>query len=136
MNQNNEKSKPKSGNKKKEILVFVIIIIVIVIVALFFYGPERNRGSEVVITIDGEEYGRYPLHNNVEIPIKVDGETTNYLIIQDGMADMIRAECPDQTCVNMKAISLDGETIVCLPNKVVVEVESDTNTSKLDAMAQ
>lgn len=134
MKENNETS--RSGNKKKELLVFAIIIIVIVIVAVFIYGPQRDRGSEVVITIDGEEYGRYPLNKNVEIPIKVDGKTTNHLIIQDGTADMISAECPDQTCVNMKEISLDGETIVCLPNKVVIEVESDTNTSGLDAMAQ
>ncbi|MFR5116202.1 MAG: NusG domain II-containing protein [Eubacterium sp.] len=31
---------------------------------------------------------------------------------------MISADCPDKLCVNQHAISSNGETIVCLPNKV------------------
>ena len=36
-----------------------------------------------------------------------------------------QSRCPDQICVHEKAISADGESIICLPNKIVVEVESD-----------
>ena len=46
---------------------------------------------------------------------------------------MIEADCRDQLCVNQKAISADGESIICLPNKIVVEVESDKE-SELDAV--
>jgi hypothetical protein len=34
------------------------------------------------------------------------------------------ASCPDQICVKHKAIYKNGETIICLPNEVFVEVES------------
>ena len=57
-----------------------------------------------------------------EIPIVQDGVTTNVLTIRDGRADMTEADCPDKLCVHQKAISKNHEMIVCLPNKVVVEV--------------
>ena len=39
---------------------------------------------------------------------------------------MISADCPDKLCVHQHAISANGETIVCLPNKVVAEVKDGT----------
>ena len=32
------------------------------------------------------------------------------------------ADCPDQICVNHRAISRDGESIICLPNQTVVTI--------------
>ena len=55
----------------------------------------------------------------IEIPGKV-GKCI--LIISDGKADMESADCPNQICVHHSAISHTGETIVCLPNRVVIEV--------------
>lgn len=136
MNINNPSQEASKKSRKKEVVLLAIIFVIIVVVALVFYGKTKDAGSEAVVTIDGKEYGRYNLSEDAEIPIKIDGVTTNYLIIENGAADMTNADCPDQLCVKMKAISLDGETIVCLPNKVVVEVESETDTSQIDAMAQ
>ena len=55
----------------------------------------------------------------IEIPGKV-GKCI--LVISDGKADMESADCPNQICVHHGAISHTGETIVCLPNRVVIEV--------------
>ncbi|MBQ6026404.1 MAG: NusG domain II-containing protein [Lachnospiraceae bacterium] len=55
----------------------------------------------------------------IEIPGKV-GKCI--LVISDGKADMESADCPNQICVHHSAISHTGETIVCLPNRVVIEV--------------
>ena len=46
---------------------------------------------------------------------------------------MIDATCPDHICVNQKEISKTGETIVCLPNKVIVEIKG-ADSSELDAV--
>ena len=59
---------------------------------------------------------------------------TNTLTIAERKADMTDADCPDLLCVHQKAISKDGETIVCLPNKVVVTVIS-SEKSDMDAVA-
>ena len=57
----------------------------------------------------------------------------NLLVIQDGKADVTEASCPDGICVNHRAISKQGQSIVCLPNKVVVEIENGEE-SDLDAV--
>lgn len=137
MNVNNAiEEKKKTPNRKKEGLLLAIVFIIIIGIVLVVYGKIQSEGSVAIVTIDGDEYGRYPLSRDQEIPIKINGETTNYLVIKNGMADVTEANCPDLLCVNMKAISKDGETIVCLPNKVVVEVESETEQTDLDATVQ
>lgn len=121
---------------KKEVILLLIIFVVIVIVALVFYGKSRETGDKVIVTVDNEEYGVYSLSEAQEIPIEINGEVANYLVIKDGYADVTDANCPDHLCVNMKSISLDGETIVCLPNKMIVEIESKDNQSQIDTMVQ
>ena len=49
---------------------------------------------------------------------------------------MKEADCPDQICRKHKAIDKSGETIVCLPHKVVIEVEADTREQELDGITR
>jgi hypothetical protein len=56
------------------------------------------------------------------------------LIIKDGYADIVEASCPDALCVHQKSIHNNGEKMICLPNKVLVEVISE-NKSSVDAVA-
>ncbi len=44
--------------------------------------------------------------------------------IKDGQADITKAYCPDKICVDQRPVSRQGESLVCLPNKVVVEIEN------------
>ena len=113
---------------KKEILLLIIIFVAAVIGYLAFQKLQSTPGGQVKVTVDGEVYGTYDLNPTGEKAQKIeikdaDGTVTNTLVIENGKADMISADCPDKLCVNQHAISSKGETIVCLPNKVVVEVE-------------
>ena len=67
-----------------------------------------------------------------EIPVE---EGTNVMKIQNGEVTMSKADCPDQICVNHRAVSRNGESIICLPNQVVVTVVS-SEESDVDAVAQ
>lgn len=120
----------------KEIIILIIVFIALIAIWLSFRIMKQDVGNLVKISVDGEEYGTYDLNENQEVPIEIDGEVTNTLVIQDGKADMIEADCPDQLCVNMDAISAESETIVCLPNKVVVEVISSDEEAVFDTIAQ
>ena len=80
-------------------------------------------------TVDGKEYGRYQLSSEQEIQIN----ETNVLEIRDGKAKMKSADCPDQICVHQKAISRNGESIICLPNKIVLKIV-DGEEAELDAV--
>ena len=54
-------------------------------------------------------------------------------MIKNGKADMTEADCPDKLCVHQKPVSKNHESIICLPNKVIVEVDSSAN-SEFDAV--
>ena len=49
---------------------------------------------------------------------------------------MIEADCPDLICVHHKPISRQGESIVCLPHKVIVEVTGEESAQEDEANAR
>ena len=103
------------------------LAVIWILVRMFFLNSD---GETVQITVDGELYGEYSLHEDKTIKIN----ETNVLRIKDGSAKMVEADCPDQICVHQRNISKNGETIICLPNKVVVTVCSG-ESSHLDGIA-
>lgn len=114
-----------------------VLAVVIVIFLVVFYGRSSGQdGGFVVVTVDGEEFGRYSLSDSQTIEITdAEGTVTNILEIKDGSARMQEADCPDKLCMKQNRISKDHENIVCLPNKVVAMVESDQD-SGVDTIAK
>ena len=108
----------------KKMDVLLIAVVLAAAAGLYFSGwlrPSR-QGAEAVLLIDGQEYARYPLDTNHTFTVEVDNRK-NVVTIKDGYADVVDASCPDKLCVNQRPVHLQGETIVCLPNKFVVEIQ-------------
>ena len=119
----------KKKKTKELLLLFLLFLLCGALFAIrHFTASSKNS---IKITVCGREQGIYDLSCDQIIRI---GET-NVCEIRDGQVRMIEADCPDQLCVDMKAISAEGETIVCLPHKVVVEVISSDEESEFDAIA-
>lgn len=117
--------------KKNDFVLLLLIILVTVLSwGLYCKFGTRSAGMAQVI-VDGELFGTYSLYEEREISI----HKGNVLWIHDGVADMKSADCPDKICVNHQNISKARETIVCLPNKVVIKIVGGEDTT-LDAMAQ
>ena len=129
---NNSKNNFKIDLKKKDwILIITVISVAMLALVLHMIIGGTGAGSATV-TIEGKIQGVYSLKEDRIIEIN-DG--TNILQIKNGYADMIEADCPDKLCVHQKAVSKRGESIICLPNKVVVSIESEEN-SEFDAVVQ
>ena len=94
-------------------------------------GRNRDGADTVTVKVDGKVTGTYPLAKDQKI--RINGGT-NILTIKNGKAKMTDADCPDQLCVHQKAASKNHESIICLPNKVVVEVDG-SEESEFDAVA-
>ena len=75
----------------------------------------------VKVSMNNEVYGTYDLYKDQTIEI-TDGENHNLLVIEDGKAYVDEANCPDKLCKNMGKISTSGQSIICLPHKVVIEI--------------
>ncbi len=54
--------------------------------------------------------------------------------IRGGKLSVIHSECPQHICVNMGWIQYSGQTIVCVPNRVVIEIKS-SSSPLLDVVA-
>ncbi|WP_408072616.1 NusG domain II-containing protein [Butyrivibrio sp. JL13D10] len=112
--------------KKNDI---ILITVIIAIAILSFWGikafQKYNSGGPAVaaVTIDDKTYGEYPLSEDIEEKIELPDGNYNILIISDGYARVVEASCPDKICVHHSPIRYQGETIVCLPNKLVVEIK-------------
>lgn len=111
----------------KNDILLILFFLIIGIGAFAFMQLQGKRGAEVKVSVNNKEYGTYSLDKNQTVIIGED-DWENILIIKDGKASMAKADCPDKICVNHAAISKKGETIVCLPHKVVVEVVDENGT--------
>ena len=95
---------------------------------LILAGAVLLLAGTMKVTVDGEVYGTYSLAENQTVKIQT-GHGTNVLVIENGSAHMEEADCPDGYCKRQGTISRVNETIVCLPHKLVAEVESDGSTT-------
>ena len=118
MNQVNRK------NRNDVLFIAVLLLIVVLAGAAFFF--LRGEGDSVTVSVDGKHYGTYPLHTDLTLSIRTGegGEQQNLLVIRDGKALVESATCPDGICAAHKPISREGESIVCLPHRVVITVHT------------
>ena len=118
MNQVNRK------NRNDVLFIAVLLLIVVLAGAAFFF--LRGEGDSVTVSVDGKHYGTYPLHADLILSIRTgeEGEQENLLVIRDGKALVESATCPDGICAAHKPISREGESIVCLPHRVVITVHT------------
>lgn len=108
------------------------------VVALCAVGllMPKEKGVIARITQDGKVLYEIQL-NEVPGPqtYHVNGETGyNTVLVQQGHVRMMEASCPDQVCVNQGWISDNALPIVCLPNKVIIEIIG--GEGDLDAIVQ
>ena len=57
-------------------------------------------------------------------------------MIRDGGARIEEASCPDRLCVGMGVIRRAGQSIICLPNQVVVEIVGSSGLPETDAVSE
>ncbi len=125
-------------NLRKNDIILIVALLVIGLGAYLaitlFQGASTKNGTALV-TIDGEVYGRFPLVVDATERIELPNGAYNLLVIENGQADIVEASCPDGICVKHRPVSKNGQTIVCLPNKMVVEIENG-EASDIDAIAR
>ncbi len=126
------KISPFGKGTKHDILLIAALLCLVLVAALLLF-LLRTPGDTVTVTVDGRLYGEYSLAENRSVEIR-SGDRYNLLIIADGSAYVSRASCPDGICAAHRPVSHDGESIICLPNKVVIEVHTQ-NRNQPDIIA-
>ena len=112
---------------KNDVIFIGFLLLFCITVCVAVYKGGAVTGSYITITVDGKEYGTYSLLEEQTITVG-EGEQVNVITIKDGKAYMGSASCPDQLCVNQNEICYDKQSIICLPNKVVITVTSESDS--------
>ena len=142
--------------KRADIVLIAVCLLTAALLGVFFV-VHREAGREARIVYDGIELMKINLYsaqvdseltagnqyylvtyrddvvsvedvqNKPELPDEIN---YNLISVIDGTVIMETADCKDQICVHHKPISSKGESIICLPHRLVVEIESNENTGE------
>ncbi len=125
------------------IIVITLSLLSFLPLAIFSYVQANapNNGADktlvAVITVDGKEYKRVDLtgHSGTDtFTVTQEDGDYNTIEVKDEKIRISKANCGDQVCVRTGAVGKLGETIVCLPHKLVIEVKATDGTSNDDDM--
>jgi len=113
----------------------MIIILVLVAAVLSWLVVNKLGESEdvrqVVIETNGSVYKTIPMSKGMKLQnIHIELENGNYIdiVVDENGAYVKDVECPDKVCQKTGLVSRVGQSIVCLPNKVVVYIEGKTES--------
>ena len=104
--------------------------------AAFLLLRPKGEGQVARITLNGkvvEEIDLSRVEQPYTLTLEGPGGFSNTITVEKGRICVSKAGCPDQICVHQGYIS-DGTTpIVCLPNRLIIEITG--GGSGLDAAA-
>ena len=117
-------------------IILILCLLLFAAIGMFYLFVLREQGNTVKVTVDGKTYGTYSLSKNIteDIYSGKNNEHLNRLIIEDGKAYMETATCPDGICVEHAPIFRNGESIVCLPQRVVISIITHNDTENPDVI--
>lgn len=120
--------------KKADIVLFIILV-VLGLFLTWFAVAGRSGGAQVVIHVEGKIYGTYSLSRNQTIDIDEYGHH-NIVVIEDGKVQMMESSCHNQVCVKQGAVNTTNVPIICLPNRVVVEIIDESGEEEYDVISR
>lgn len=125
----------KKGDKI--ILLFILIITISGFLGSYVYKNLIGGKDKIaVIKQNGKVIKRInltKLKEDEELVVSTEDKHYNEIIIKKDMIYISEADCPDQICVKTGAISKPGDTVVCLPNKLIIAIEGENVNSEVDS---
>lgn len=93
-----------------------------------------TKASNVVVTVDGSEVLRRPLAMEDSYVVEQEDGSRNVICVEGGAVYMQEANCRDGLCIRQGRMKNAAKTIVCLPHKLVVRLEGDTQQPENDEL--
>ncbi len=133
-------------------MLIAVCLLMAVFLSIFFI-IHRRTGSIVTISYDGMELYRIDIEDissddphyylieyreegqdihimhSEHYPELPETQHYNLFTVVNGMVTMEAADCRDQICVRHIPIENARESIICLPNKLVIEIDNNADIS-------
>lgn len=113
--------------KKLDIIIIVTLMVLSFIPEIVFglmVGKEYNS-TYAEITMAGKLYKNVNLsaHKGKDI-IELESKYGNIVVeVKDNNIGIIETTCTDKICMHPEYINKPGESLVCLPNRVMIEIK-------------
>lgn len=119
----------------KKFDLYILVVVLVVTAGLFFMFKGRLTDErEVVISLKGQEYARVTMDGKEHI-FEIQTELGyNKVIVDEHGVHIEEADCPDHDCVTLGGISKVGQSIICAPHYLVIEIIGNSD-SGIDGMA-
>ena len=110
---------------KRDLILAAAILLIAAALFGFNYISHKKPAVTAQITVDGKVVETLDLSRDTELTVTGANKGTNHLIVRDGESWCSEASCPDKVCVHQGKKHLSSDTIVCLPNKMIVTITGD-----------
>lgn len=108
---------------KRDVILIAALLLICIAAFLIINFVVKKDGITAVVKLDGNIVYMLPLDKNASVTVEGYQGGSNTVVIENGTVYMKDADCPDKLCEKTGKISKNGETIVCLPHRVVVEIQ-------------
>lgn len=104
---------------KERVRIWDILLISALTAACFlFWFFPKNQGETVIISVNGEQRAALSLREDTCFSL----EDGTQILVENGAVRVSFSTCPDHLCEHMGPVSSRGEVILCVPNRISVEI--------------
>ncbi len=121
----------KTGDK----IVISIVVLSLIVFAFIWFNQDQESDRTVEIWFDGELFSTELLAEEYKEVLFQRNNMENLIIIEGNGVYIERANCPTQQCVHQGKVSMNNQTIVCLPHRLVVKVVI-TDSDEVDTIVR
>lgn len=118
--------------KTKPLDFVIIFLLFIASFSTLFFFATGSKGAQAELRISGKVIKTFDLNKNQTWTYRDKDGDNNKIQVKNGEIAVVEANCKDQIDVQRGCISKTGETIVCLPHNLVIEVMSGQKDEQVD----
>lgn len=111
--------------KRGDIILVLALVFLSCVLIFSAFIARTEPPAYAVVSVSGETVAVLPIEKNTVLEVG-EGERKNTVVVENGEVYILDASCPDKVCVSCGAVSKNGDIILCLPNRLIVRIVSDS----------
>lgn len=124
-----KRSQPELKPKPLDVLVVLAVLLLGVAAAWLAYGGENSGALTATVKHRGQVVARVELSSlTEEKTVSIDGAYHLTVTLDRTGAAVTDSDCPGQDCLHTGRITQAGQSIVCLPEQVIVTLEGKASS--------
>ena len=111
--------------KKKDLHLLAAALIAACLLFFLYRFLSAAPAAYGEVSVNGEVVAELDLNQDTSLTVSGWNGGSNTIVVQNGAISVTEATCPDHVCIHTGEISRTGETIVCLPNRLIITIIQD-----------